>query len=38
MKQLVIVEDAPSAPLRGEDKYARMLIVFGLLEIRFDGA
>ena len=28
-KKLVSVEDAPSAPLRGEEKYPRMLIALG---------
>ena len=32
-KKLVSVEDAHSAPLRGEDKYPRMLIVLGLMRI-----
>ena len=37
-KKLVSVEDAPSAPLRGEDKYPRMLMVLGLMENSFDWA
>ena len=37
-KKLVSVEDAPSAPLRGEDKYPRMLMALGLMENSFDGA
>jgi len=36
-KKLVIVEDAPSAPLRREDKHPRMLMVLGLMENSFDG-
>ena len=28
----VRAEDAPSAPLQGEDKYPRMLMVLGLME------
>ena len=31
-KKLVSVEDAPSAPLQGEDKYPCMLMVLGLME------
>ena len=31
-RQLVSVEDAPSALLRGEDEYPRMLMVLGLME------
>jgi len=31
-KKLVSVQDAPSALLRGEDKYPRMLLVLGLME------
>ena len=31
-KKLVSVQDAPSAPLRGELKYPRMLMVLGLME------
>ena len=30
--KLVSVEDAPSAPLRGEDRYPRKLMVSGLIE------
>ena len=30
-KKLVSVEDAPFAPLRGEDKYPRMVMVLGLM-------
>ena len=37
-KKLVSVEDAPSALLRGEDKYLCMLMVLGLMENSFDGA
>ena len=37
-KKLVSVEDAPSAPLRGEDKYSRMLMALSLMENGFDGA
>ena len=36
-KKLVSVEDAPSTPLRGEDKYPRMLMSLGLMEKNFDG-
>ena len=31
-KKLVSVEDAPTALLRGDDKYPRMLMVSGLIE------
>ena len=31
-KKLASVEDAPSAPLRGEDRYLRILMVSGLME------
>ena len=31
-KQLVSVEDAPSAPLRDLDKYSRKFMVLGLME------
>ena len=37
-KKLVSVEDAPSAPLRGEDIYYRMLMASGLMKNSFDGA
>ena len=36
-KKLVSVEDAPSALLRGEDKYPHKLRVSGLMENLFDG-
>jgi len=37
-KKLDSVEDAPSALLRGEDKYPRMLMVLDLMENSFNGA
>ena len=37
-KNLVSVEDASSAPLQGENKYPRMLMVLGQMENKFDGA
>ena len=37
-KKLVSVEDAPSAPLRGEDKYPCKLMALSLMENSFDGA
>ena len=37
-KKLVSDEDAPSFPLRGEDKYPHKLMVSGLMENLFDGA
>ena len=36
LKKLVGVGDEPSAPLRREVKYPRMLMVLGLKENRFD--
>jgi len=33
-KKLVSVEDAPSAPLRGEDAYPHMLMDLGLMQPR----
>ena len=33
-KKLVSVEDAPSAPLRGEDEYPRMPMVLDLMGLR----
>ena len=38
LKKLVGAEDAPSAPLQGEDKYPRMLMALGLMENSFHGA
>ena len=37
-KKLVSVEDSTSAPLQGEDKHPRMLMVLGLMKNSFDGA
>ena len=37
LKKLVCVEDAPSAPLCGEDRYPHMLMVSGLLKNIFKG-
>ena len=38
LKKMISAEDAPTASLRGKDKYPRMLMVLGLTENRFDGA
>ena len=38
LKKLVSDEDAPSVPLRWEDKYRRMLMILDLMENRFYGA
>ena len=37
VKKLVSVEDAPSAPFRGEDNYPHMLMGLSSMEKRFDG-
>ena len=37
-KKLVIIEDAPSAPLQGEDKSPCMFLALGLMEKSFGGA
>ena len=37
-KKIISVEDAASASLQGEVKYPRMLMVLGLMKIRYDGA
>ena len=36
VKILVNVEDASTAPLRGEDKYLHLLLVLGLMEPRLE--